>query len=176
MLSIIASILRGIIVRIKNFGNVSLPFHSRLGKRTYISTSKGKIQFGFGFASSTNTAFAALDGGKMTIGKRVNVNRNSIFICRKKITIGNHCTFGPNVCIYDHDHLFGIEGVKKGYRYGEVTIRDNCWIGAGVIILRNTNIGEGCVIGAGCIVKGDIPPHSLVTMERHLVIRKIQEQ
>lgn len=173
MIEIVLCVIRGIAMRIKNINHIHLPLHSRLGKRTNISTKNGKIEFGFGFVSSTNTAFSAVDGGEMKIGERVRVNRNSIFICRDKITIGNHCTFGPNVCIYDHDHIFGIEGVKQGYRCGEVVIHDNCWIGAGVIILRNTHIGEGCIIGAGCIVKGSIPPHSLVTMDRKLIIKEI---
>lgn len=169
-------VLRGIVVRIKNRGRVVLPVHSRLDRRTSIYTSDGKIEFGSGFVSSANDAFSALDGGKMVIGRRVIVNRNCLFICRSSIRIGNHCTFGPNICIYDHDHMFGEEGVRQGYKYGDVIIDDHCWIGAGVIILRNTHIGEGSVIGAGCVVKGEIPPHSLVTQDRRLSITRIKDQ
>ena len=56
-----------------------------------------------------------------------------------------------------------------------MVIGDNCWIGAGVIILKGTNIGEGSIIGAGCIIKGVIPPHSIVTMNRQLSIREIKD-
>ena len=173
MLTKLACIFRWLIVRINNIGRVSIPIHSRLASNTKVYTSNGKIKFGMGFISSTNTAFSALDGGEMIIGKRVVVNRNSMFICRKRISIGDHCTFGPNVCIYDHDHYYGIEGVKPGYKYGDVVIDDHCWIGAGTIILRGSHIGEGSIVGAGCVIKDNIPPHSLVTMERQLKIREI---
>ena len=33
-------------------------------------------------------------------------------------------------------------------------------------ILRNTHMGEGCVIGAGAVIKGDIPAHSIVTVHQ----------
>lgn len=81
--------------------------------------------------------------------------------------------FGPNVCIYDHDHKYDAEGFKEGYRTGAIVIEDHCWIGANVTILRGTHIGEGCVIGAGAILKGDIPEHSLVTPNRELIITRL---
>ena len=34
-----------------------------------------------------------------------------------------------------------------------------------------TTIGDNCMIGAGCIVKGDIPANSIVTQKRETVIR-----
>ena len=78
--------------------------------------------------------------------------------------------------IYDHDHKFGEDGIRSGYNTAPVMIEKNCWIGAGVIILRGTHIGEGSVIGAGCVVKGEIPPHSLVTADRSLSINPIKSK
>ena len=61
--------------------------------------------------------------------------------------------------------------------YGKpITIEDNCWIGANATILRGTHIGEGCVIGAGTVVKGEIPPHSIVTSNREMVIKPIKDK
>ena len=99
----------------------------------------------------------------MVVDSGVFVNRNCSFVCQKAITIGANCSFGPNVVVYDHDHRFGINGIEKGYKTTPVIIEANCWIGAGAIILRGTHIGEGSVIGAGTVVQGVIPPHSLVT-------------
>ncbi len=116
-------------------------------------------------------------GGLLKIGDYVNVNRNCMFVCHKRIVIGNRCMFGPNVLVYDHDHCFNTNGVQgEDYKTGDVVIEDNCWIGAGAIILRNTHIGEGCVIGAGTVLKGDIPPHSLVTSNRILNIVPIEDK
>lgn len=123
-----------------------------------------------------NSNLAIVDGGRLIIGNRVLLNRNSMIICHDRIEIGDHCAIGPNVAVYDHDHKFGIEGIKTGFNTTPVVVEKNCWIGAGVIILRGTHIGEGSVIGAGCIVKGEIPAHSLVTSDRHLEIEPIEKK
>ena len=56
-----------------------------------------------------------------------------------------------------------------------IIIEKNCWIGAGVTILRGARIGEGSVVGAGAIVRGVIPAHSLVTANRDLQIVPIEK-
>lgn len=115
-------------------------------------------------------------GGVLTIGNNVSFNRNCILICRKEIAIGDNVIFGPGVTIYDHDHIFTDEGIQPGYKLGSVIIEKGCWVAANVTILRNTHIGEGCVIGAGAVVKGDIPPHSLVTSDRKMNIVPIEKR
>jgi acetyltransferase-like isoleucine patch superfamily enzyme len=107
------------------------------------------------------------DHGEMHIGSRVCFNRNCIIACRYRIKIGDRCLFGPNVCIYDHDHAYTSDGVSTTeFKCSEIIIEDGCWIGAGAIILRGTHIGKNSVIEAGAVVKGDIPPNSLVTTIR----------
>lgn len=124
---------------------------------------------------SENFHLSAIGGGRLEIGMGVFVNRNCTFVARDRIKIGDKCSFGPNVCIYDHDHAFG-----KARRNGEafktapVSIGNNCWVGANTVILRGTTIGDNCVIGAGCVVKGNIPPDSLVTSGRELEIKNIE--
>ncbi len=82
----------------------------------------------------------------------------------------------PNVLIHDYDPKIGLEGIKSGCNTAPVVIEKSCWIGAGVIILRGTHIGEDCVIGTGRTAKGNIPPHSLVTSDRSLTITPIVNQ
>jgi acetyltransferase-like isoleucine patch superfamily enzyme len=45
---------------------------------------------------------------------------------------------------------------------GGIFIEDNCWFGAGVIILDGTKIGSDSIFAAGAIVNSDIPPFSIV--------------
>lgn len=136
---------------------------------------KGRIEIGK-VATQTNVHIVCV-GGEIKIGENVSFNRNSMALCRKRIEIGNYVAIGPNVCIYDHDHKFGFGGIIEGaYNTGDVVIEDNCWIGAGVIILRNTSIGMGSVIGAGTVVSGKIPPNSLVTSGRQLTIDPIVDK
>ena len=43
-----------------------------------------------------------------------------------------------------------------------VTIGEDCWIGAGAIILPGATIGDGVVVAAGAVVRGNIPTGSIV--------------
>lgn len=125
--------------------------------------------------AADNFHLSALAGGKIEISNGVFFNRNCTVVARESIKIGSQCSFGPNVCIYDHDHAFGTakENGEK-FKSAPVEIGNNCWVGANTVILRGTKIGDGCVIGAGCVVKGDIPANSLVTSGRELEIRPIK--
>ena len=64
----------------------------------------------------------------------------------------------------------------RSYKIGNIVIENNSWIGANVTILRDTHIGEGCVIGAGAVIRGNIPPHSLVTADRSVRIVPIENR
>ncbi len=156
-----------------------LALKARYGKRLRIKKIRQIIRFDTEISVGKD-AFLSLDSinvntnvhlvcddGRMSIGSDVFFNRNCIVVCRKGIKIGNECKFGPNVCIYDHDHVFSSDGVLQDkFLCSEIIIEDDCWIGAGVIILRGTHIGKKTVIGAGSVIKGVIPPNSLVTSSR----------
>ena len=135
----------------------------------------GSLRLGRNVSTYRDVTFSVL-GGTLSIGSDVTFNRNDIIVCYCAITIGSGCAFGPNVVIYDHDHRFSAEGFQmKEFKTGPIVIEDGCWIGANVTILRGTRIGKGSVIGAGAIVKGDIPPHSLVTGGRDLSVKPLRE-
>lgn len=53
-----------------------------------------------------------------------------------------------------------------------VTISDDVWIGANVIILPGVHIGTGSVIGAGSIVTKNIPPSVVAVGNPAKVIKK----
>ena len=148
----------------------------RIKAASKITAETGSITIGKQFFMQTNVHISAVCGGNLIIKTNVNFNRNCIVVCRGSITIGNYVRIGPNVCVYDHDHYYDTEGSYSEYKTGSITIGDHCWIGAGAIILKDTIIGEGCVIGAGTIVKGTIPPHSLVTNDRKLIIKPIDDR
>lgn len=145
-------------------------------KNTEITIQNGKISIGTPFSAGPGLRLAAVRGGEITIGDDVAFNRNTIMVCHNRISIGNGCSFGPNVTIYDHDHAFDSQGFsREQFKSAPIVIENHVWIASGVIILKGTHIGEGSVIGAGTVVKGNIPPHSLVTCDRNMKVRPIHD-
>jgi acetyltransferase-like isoleucine patch superfamily enzyme len=64
-------------------------------------------------------------------------------------------THEGSVCIFHHEnpHLD---------LFGRIKIGSNTFIGMNCIILPKTTIGSNCVIGAGSVVRGNIPDNSIV--------------
>ena len=77
--------------------------------------------------------------------------------------------------IFDNNHKFSKEeGVSSQLSVGSISIGNHCWIASDVIILKDTHIGDNCVIGAGCIVQGDIPDGTLVKCKQEQEIVSLQ--
>ncbi len=134
----------------------------------------GDIQLGTRVTTNRYCSIVSV-GGHLIIGDNTYFSAHCAVVCHDSISIGKDCKFGPNVCIYDHDHLYSVKEVlQDDYKTSPIIIGDNCWIGSNVTILRGTSIGEGSVIGAGTTVKGSIPAHSLVMNERKMNIRELQ--
>lgn len=81
-----------------------------------------------------------------------------------EVIIGSHCQFGKDTIIISDNHNydkgeripFSDPCIMKG-----VKISDFCWIGARVMILPGTKIGEGAIIQGGAVVHGEIPPYAI---------------
>ena len=54
-----------------------------------------------------------------------------------------------------------------------ISIGDNTWLGAGVIVCHGVTIGENTVIGAGSVVTRALPAHVLAAGNPARVIRKL---
>ena len=50
----------------------------------------------------------------------------------------------------------------------------SCWIASDVVLLKGADIGDNCVIGAGCIIRGKVPAGSLVTRSGEQTTRPIK--
>jgi maltose O-acetyltransferase len=89
------------------------------------------------------------------------------------ISIGENCTISKNAIILSHD-----ASTKRhlGYsKIGAVTIGNNCFIGAGTIILPNVHIGNNVIIGAGSVVNRDLPDNSVAVGNPARVVRNTRD-
>jgi acetyltransferase-like isoleucine patch superfamily enzyme len=85
------------------------------------------------------------------------------------ITIGNKVMLAPNVTVVGGDHNTSLAGSfmfdvkdKRPEDDQAVTIEDDVWVGAGVIILKGVRIGRGAIVAAGSIVTREVPPYTVV--------------
>lgn len=104
------------------------------------------------------------NGGAIYIREGTYINKNAQIVSLGEVKIGRDCAIGPNLTIYDHDHIFTRNGKNDWTKskVGSVIIGDNVWIGANVTILRGTKVGNNCIIGAGSVVKGTIPSGKMI--------------
>ena len=159
-------------------GNVALGKGFWRGKSVQIEAIKGKILFGNYCSIRDFTSVKANKNASIIIGNHVFFNRNCTVCASENIRIDDNCIFGPNVCIYDHNHLFDYCGVKHDeYKTSPIYIMHDCWIGANVTVLKGVTIGECSIIGAGVVLKENVPPHSLVMQEtQYIHIEAIREK
>ncbi|MDO5124493.1 MAG: acyltransferase [Eubacteriales bacterium] len=117
--------------------------------------------------------FVAGSSAKLKIGRGTYFNSGCNIGALESVTIGEQCLFGPNVCVFDNNHDFDAGGVKFTNNTSPVTIGDRCWLASNVVVLKGASIGNNCVIGAGCVIKGNIPDGSIVTCNNDLKIKTI---
>ena len=155
--------------KIKYAGKCSMHWIQAFGHHTELKIKNGKAHFGKEQITRGMAVFR-VEGGELTIGDKCFFNQNVSITCKNKIVIGDRCQIANNVVIVDHDHA----GSENWGSYVEtpVIIGNDVWIGAGAVILRGTTIGDKAVIGAGSIVKGDVPAGSVYYQKRETVIRE----
>lgn len=100
-------------------------------------------------------------GGVLKIGANSHIHpRCQISAYKASIYIGSEVQIAPNCAFYPYSH--GIEPGRLIQEQplrskGDIIVGDDVWLGFGVIVLDGVNIGKGAVVGAGSVVKDDIP-------------------
>lgn len=105
----------------------------------------------------------------MSIGDGTSIPKGAVFYCTEApLTIGRKVVFGPRPTIITGDHRIDVIGHyildnmdKRPENDAPVTIEDDVWCGANVVILKGVTIGRGSVIAAGAVVTQSIPPYSI---------------
>lgn len=152
-------------------------FHA-LSKHTLLNFQKDStVIFGKNIQSDGYCRIVAGTRAKLSIGKGTYFNTGCVVSSMKEINIGDNCMFGPNVMIFDNNHKFDKDnGVSYEHTCDSITIGNNCWIASNVMIQKGSNIGDNCVIGAGCVIKHNIPSGSIVTSHVEQHIHKIEDR
>lgn len=144
----------------------------RTGVYIHWIQGKGNIEVGddVTFDGKTSISFAARYCNRPTleVGDRSLISHGCSLTIGRRITIGRYCMLAGGVWMADSsghptdptDRLAGLPAPDNRVR--PIVVGDNVWIGTRAMILPGTTIGEGCVVAAGAVVRGELPPYSVV--------------
>lgn len=104
--------------------------------------------------------------GRFVMGRRVQIG-SGCFIAAGAggLAMGDDVLVSPNCTILTSNYRFDRLGVPfqdQGTESRGVRIGDRVWLGANSVVLDGAEIGDDCVVAAGSIVSGRIPPRSIL--------------
>lgn len=111
-------------------------------------TIKGSAIFGQG------ARICILKGGNLLIGEKFLNTAAMTIICEKSIVIGDNVLTSWNTLVMDtdfHNVVDTLTGVVNN-RAKEIVIGNNVWIGTRAVVLKGSQIPDGCIIGAMSLV------------------------
>jgi maltose O-acetyltransferase len=102
---------------------------------------------------------------RLTCGRQVSIGRGCQLTCTEGVTLGDDVLLGPGVLLVSNNHEWTDPHRHirdQGLRGAPITIGDDVWIGANVVVLPGVTIGEGAVIAAGSVVRDDVDAYAVV--------------
>jgi acetyltransferase-like isoleucine patch superfamily enzyme len=140
-----------------------------LGVNTYIGNFSTLYVMNYD-ANSNNSYFSL--GDNSSIGELNNIRASG-----GRILIGKNCLISQNVSMIAAGHNIKSNCLINEQKWDEektgITLSDDVWVGANVVILPGVKIEKGAVIAAGSVVTKDVAEYSIVAgvPARHLKYR-----
>lgn len=103
--------------------------------------------------------------GTLEIGPRSLIGAWNVLSVLERLSIGADCLLAERVSIRDHDHRFDdptLPIAEQGYRVEAVTLGNNVWIGANVVLMKGVSLGDGCIVGANAVVTRSFGPGTVL--------------
>lgn len=127
-----------------------------LGKGARIRVAGGaSCEIGSGVYLSRGCLLQVNGGANLSVASGVFFNENVRVVAQERVEISEGTLFGPNVCIYDHDHVFDVHGVHADPKSAPTSIGERCWIGANALVTRGASVAGRICVGGG--VRRDSP-------------------
>ena len=124
---------------------------------------------------STVEDFATINNGvgAVTIGNNSRIGIGNVII--GPVTIGNNVILAQNIVMSGLNHNYAnieIPIYLQGETVACITIEDDCWIGANVVITAGVTIGKHSVVAGGAVVTKNIPPFCVAVGNPARVVKK----
>ena len=98
--------------------------------------------------------------GGVTVGDHTNINTGVVLDGRGGLEIGSKVNISPEALILTAEH--DPRSPDFGGVTSSVVIGDRVWIAARAMVLPGSRVGEGAVVAAGAVVRGEVEPWSIV--------------
>ncbi len=104
--------------------------------------------------------------GELVIGADCAINSGTVIYTGNGIRIGDAVLIAANCTLAPTNHQFSDATRRirdQGFQpsRGGIVIGNDVWLGANVVVLDGAMIGEGCIVAAGAIVRGELEPYSV---------------
>ena len=157
----------------KRFKSLGKQFDSEIG---LVVTCPKNISLGNDCSIMRFSSINACENSKIEIGNNISVNHNvNINSCNGGyIKIGNNVLIASNVVIRAANHIFNNKNKlirDSGHEGGKIIIGNNVWIASNCVILKDVNIGDGAVIGAGTIVTHNVEMNEVIVGNKQTKIK-----
>jgi carbonic anhydrase/acetyltransferase-like protein (isoleucine patch superfamily) len=132
------------------------------------------VAIGSGSWLNVNDRNSPLDG--LVIGDNCFIGKRNFFSVGRSIILRDYCLTALNCAFIGSSHRY--DDPMSAYMTTGVTldadiyVGANCFFGYGSQVIGNVRIGHGCVIGAGALIRSDIPPFSLAVGNPASVIKR----
>lgn len=114
--------------------------------------------------------FFVRNAKKLSVGFGSFVAKDVHLALHAPIEIGNCCVINAGVKILTASH--NIDDPYWEMFSKKIVIMDYAWIAMDAIILPGVTVGRGAVVGAGAVVRNDVPDNCVVAGNPAVVIRK----
>ena len=105
--------------------------------------------------------------GDIQIGNHCVINSGCVIYSGNGVLIGNYVAIAANCTLAPTNHEFSSRARlirEQGFRAskGGIVIEDDVWVGANCVLLDGTRLMRGCVVGAGTVIRGEVPEYAVV--------------
>jgi acetyltransferase-like isoleucine patch superfamily enzyme len=103
-------------------------------------------------------------GAGLQMGNNSAIDAYSFIGAAGTVLIGENVIMGQHVSFHAENHNYDRTDIPikhQGTRRRGIVVEDDCWVGSNTTFLDGSHVGRGCVIAAGSIVRGEIPPYSV---------------
>ncbi|MBP6016207.1 MAG: acyltransferase [Candidatus Promineofilum sp.] len=114
-------------------------------------------------------------GSGLRIGNNSAIGAYSFLGAQGGITIGDDVIMGPRVSFHAENHRYEDLDIPirlQGENRQGIVVENDCWIGAGAIILDGVRIGSGAIVAAGSVVTKEVPAFAIVAGSPARIIKQ----